>query len=129
MNGPRVVIVDDDEFIRRIIDRVLTRAGFMTAHAGTGKDGLALIESFSPELVVLDIFMPGDYDGVEVCRRLRENNRYHGMVIVMISAGDQRRESQRSIEAGADIFIPKPFSPRYFLEQVKVLLREKGGLS
>jgi DNA-binding response OmpR family regulator len=129
MSSRRAVIVDDDKLIRRVIDRTLTRAGFMTAQAGTGKDGLALIESFSPELVILDIFMPGDYDGVEVCRRLRDNNRFRGMVIVMISASDQRREAKRSIEAGADIFIPKPFSPKYFMEQIKLILRKKGELS
>jgi DNA-binding response OmpR family regulator len=128
MNARRAVIIDDDRFIRGILDRTLSNAGFITAHAGDGQEGLEVIEAFLPKLVILDIFMPGDFDGVEVCRKLRNDERFREMVIVMISSSDPRIESRRSLEAGADIFIPKPFSPKQFLQQVILLLREKGGV-
>ncbi len=127
MNDRRAVIVDDDRFVRGIVDRTLTNAGFATAHAGNGEEGITVIGEFLPKLVILDIFMPGQLDGVEVCRRLRADERFREMVIVMISSSDQRMESSRCLEAGADIFIQKPFSPKQFLQQVVLLLREKGG--
>lgn len=126
MSASRVVIVDDDRYIRKIISRTLTGAGFITAQAENGSKALEVIGKFLPQLVILDIFMPGDHDGLEICRRLRREDRYKDMIIVMISASDHRKEASRCIEAGANIFIPKPFSPKYFLEQVKLLMREKG---
>jgi len=76
--------------------------------------------------MVLDIWMPGDFDGVEVCRRVRADPRFQGLIIVMMSAADKRKETDRCLQAGANIFIAKPFSPKQFLAQVKLLLREKG---
>lgn len=128
MNSRRAVIIDDDKFIRGIVDHTLTKAGFQTAHAGDGEEGMEVIETFLPKLVILDIFMPGEFDGVDICRRLRADSRFQDMVIVMISSSDHRMESKRCLEAGADIFIPKPFSPKQFLQQVIILLGEKGGV-
>jgi CheY-like chemotaxis protein len=127
MNNRSAVVVDDDRFIRKIVERTLSGDGFKITEAENGEEGLAVIQEVLPQLVVLDIFMPGEFDGVEVCRRLREDDRFHDTVIVVMSSSDRSRESRRSIEAGANIFIPKPFSPKNFLQQVKLLLKDKGG--
>jgi len=126
MNRRRALIVDDDGVFRAVLDRTLSRAGFVTAHAENGDQALEVIQDFHPELMVLDIWMPGDFDGVEVCRRVRADPRFQGLIIVMMSAADKRKETDRCLEAGANIFIAKPFSPKQFLAQVKLLLREKG---
>jgi len=121
----RALIVDDDRLFRTVLDRTLAKAGYETAQAENGPEALSKIGGFDPSLVVLDIWMPGEFDGVEVCRRLRADDRYRELVIIMMSAADRRRETDRCLEAGANIFIPKPFTPRHFLTQVNIVMREK----
>lgn len=125
MNRRRALIVDDDRLFRVVLDRALSRAGFETAQAENGNQALAVIQDFQPELMVLDVWMPGDFDGVEVCRRVRADQRFHQLIIVMMSAADKRKETDRCLQAGANIFIAKPFTPKQFLDQVKLLFREK----
>jgi len=122
----RALIVDDDRFFRTMLDRAFSQAGFVTALAQSGTEALQVLEGFSPELLVLDIWMPGEFDGVEACRRVRADRRFRDLVIVMMSAADRRKETERCLQAGANLFIPKPFSPKHFLDQVSLLLREKG---
>ena len=129
MSGRRALIVDDDRLFRTVIDRILSAAGFETAQAENGSEALQVIQNFLPELLVLDIWMPGEFDGVEVCRRVRADLRFKKLIIVMMSAADRRKETDRCLQAGANLFIPKPFTPKQFLVQVKLLLREKGVLS
>lgn len=125
MSEKKALIVDDDRLFRTMLDRAFARAGFVTAQAASGPEALAVLDRFIPELLVLDIWMPGEFDGVEACRRVRADQRFQDLVIVMMSAADKRKETDRCLEAGANLFIPKPFSPKHFLDQVSRLLREK----
>lgn len=125
MSPRRALIVDDDGVFRAVLDRTLSQAGFVTAQAENGDRALHLLAEFQPELIVLDVWMPGECDGVEVCRRVRADGRFRQVIIVMMSAADKRKETERCLQAGADLFIAKPFSPRQFLNQVKLLIKEK----
>jgi len=126
MRGMRALIVDDDRLFRTMLGRAFSQAGFVTAVAQSGPEALQMLEGFFPELLVLDIWMPGEFDGVEACRRVRADGRFRDLIIVMMSAADRRKETERCLQAGANLFIPKPFSPKHFLDQVSLLLREKG---
>jgi DNA-binding response OmpR family regulator len=122
----RALIVDDDPLFRTMLERAFAQAGFVTAQARSGPEALQVLEGFSPELLVLDIWMPGEFDGVEACRRVRADRRFRDLIIVMMSGADKRKETDRCLQAGANLFIPKPFSPKHFLDQIGLLLREKG---
>ena len=126
MSAMRALIVDDDRLFRTMLDRAFAKAGFVTALARSGPEALQVLEQFFPELLVLDIWMPGEFDGVEACRRVRADQRFRDLIIVMMSAADRRKETDRCLQAGANLFIPKPFSPKHFLDQVRLLLQEKG---
>jgi two-component system chemotaxis response regulator CheY len=120
---PSVLIVDDDPFIRKLIVTTLEDvAGFEPFEAADGEDALALAAENSPRLVFLDINMPG-IDGIEACRRLRAEAATSSATIVMLTAAggdDMRREAR---QAGADLFLTKPFSPLDLLR----LVDELGG--
>lgn len=123
----RVLIVDDNKLMREMLARILSEAGFITQTAKDGDDAIKSLKDFFPELVVLDVFLPGSYDGVKLCKLLREDERFSNVVIVMVTASDSRKEAEACLSAGANLLIPKPFSPRSFLAQVQLLLKEKGG--
>lgn len=124
MKQDHAVIIDDDRLMRNIVDRTLSETGFKTVQASNGEEGLEAVMSVLPELVVLDIWMPGKFDGVQVCEALRADPRFRKTVIVMMTASDQRKEADRCLAAGANIMIPKPFSPKRFRDMVNALIKD-----
>ncbi len=124
MSDNHALIVDDDRFIRGIVDRTLKEAGFKTVQAENGDMALEVIKDYDPDLIVLDIWMPGKHDGLGVCQKIRSDSRYDKALIVMITASDHRKIADRCLAAGANILIPKPFSPKNFKEQVMALYRD-----
>ena len=123
MSGDRLVlVVDDDEIIRRVVRTVLEADDFEVVEAKDGEEAIRRVSTDHPLVVVLDVMMPG-LDGVEVCRRLRED----GTKVLMLTARDDADTEKASIEAGADGFLGKPFSSVELLDKVEQLTKQSRG--
>jgi CheY-like chemotaxis protein len=113
-----VLIVDDDPFIRKLVATTLEDvAGFELAEAANGREALEVARSQTPQLVFLDIDMPV-LDGYEACRRLRAQPESSEATIVMLTAAAGEEAEREAEEAGADLFLTKPFSPLELLRLV-----------
>ena len=115
-----VVIVEDDAHIAELAELYLTDAGYRVFLATDGAAGIAAVGARRPGLVVLDLGLPGDIDGFEVCRRLRASGR---VPIVMLTARDSEIDRVLGLELGADDYLTKPFSPRELVARVRAVLR------
>lgn len=116
----RVLVVDDEIYIVHILEFSLTMEGYEVATASCGEEALRKARERRPDLVVLDVMMPG-MDGLEVCRRLREDKITHDVPILMLSAKGREVDREAGIEHGADDYILKPFSPRRLLDRIHSL--------
>ncbi|KPL82545.1 transcriptional regulator [Thermanaerothrix daxensis] len=115
----RILIIEDDEAIQRILRRALTYEGYVVESAQDGESGLKLFRESRPDLVVLDWMLPG-IDGLEVCQRLRAASK---VPILMLTAKDTVQDRVQGLDAGADDYIVKPFQVEEFLARVRALLR------
>ncbi|HHX43069.1 MAG TPA: response regulator transcription factor [Chloroflexi bacterium] len=120
--SPYVLVVDDDEDVAETIERTLQRAGYTVAVAHRGADGLQLARQYPPDLVVLDIMMPG-MNGIDVCRHLRANPDLAPVPILFLTARGEIADKIEGFEAGADDYLTKPFDLRELELRVKALLR------
>jgi DNA-binding response OmpR family regulator len=115
---PRLVlVVDDDEMIRRLVRTVLEADDFEVIEAKDGEQALAMIDDKQPSVVVLDVMMPG-LNGVDVCRRLDHDN----VKVIILTARDDADLAEECMQAGADAFLTKPFSSIQLLDLVEDLL-------
>ena len=105
-----VLVVDDDEDLRVLVRKSLTRAGHRVIEADNGIEGLELIGNQTPDLVVLDLNMP-DVDGFEVLRRIRANEANRALPVIVLTAQGDEESAKQSFERGATDFLPKPFTP------------------
>src|SRR5437773_6548179 len=115
-----ILVVDDDPPIRRMLDRTLRAEGYDVVLAADGADALVQVERSVPDLVGLDVGMPG-LDGLAVCRRLRR--RGLGVPILLLTARDELRDRVTGLDAGADDYVLKPFETEELLARVRALLR------
>ncbi len=120
----RVLVVDDDEAVRRSVAHALTRDGYEVSVAPDGGAALESLAGTRQDAVVLDILMP-EPNGLEVCRRLRA--RGDRTPILMLTARDEVGDRVAGLEAGADDYLPKPFALDELLARVRALLRRAGG--
>lgn len=116
----RILVVEDEEHIRKFIKINLEREGFIVKEAGTGEDGLSIAKNENIDIVVLDIMLPG-IDGFEVCKILREKIPRIG--IIMLTAKSQDIDKIMGLEYGTDDYMVKPFNPIELVLRVKSLLR------
>jgi len=121
----RVLIVDDDPDIVRLVRYNLTHSGFDVQTATTGREALDLVQKHPPDLVVLDVMLP-DVDGLEVCRTLRQQSYSRRIPILMLTARGEEIDRVVGFELGADDYVSKPFSPRELVLRVKSILRRSG---
>ena len=118
---PRVLVVDDEATIRDIVRRYLTADGFDVVEAADGEEALRQFEDRRPDLVVLDVMMPG-MDGLEVLRRLRATS---GVFVVLLTAKAEEVDKLVGLSVGADDYLTKPFSPRELVARVRAVLRRQ----
>jgi two-component system alkaline phosphatase synthesis response regulator PhoP len=120
----KVLIVDDEPDILEFLDYNLSRNGFDTIQATNGRDAIKLADQESPDLILLDIMMPG-IDGVETCYEMRKNPKLKDTIIAFLTARSEEYSEIAGLEAGADDYIQKPIRPRLLLSRIKALMRRK----
>lgn len=118
----RVIVVDDDKEIREIITFVLTRNGFEVTSASNGQQLHAMLVQFIPDLIILDVMMPGE-DGYQICNTLQSNPQTRHIPVIIMTAHAEDIYERISVDLGAAVHMTKPFHPFNLLEQVKVLLQ------
>src|SRR6058998_182521 len=122
----RILIVDDDSDIQRLVSYNLSQAGFQVSAAVTGVAALHAVEERLPDLIILDIMLP-DLGGLEVCRLVREREKSRRIPIIMLTARTEEIDRVVGFEIGADDYVMKPFSPRELVLRVKSILRRVGN--
>jgi two-component system alkaline phosphatase synthesis response regulator PhoP len=125
MTKKTVLIVEDDEDIQQLVGYNLIKAGFGIEYADSGELALELITERQPDLVLLDLMLPG-MDGIEVCRVLRNDARAKETPIIMLTAKGEESDVVEGLDLGADDYITKPFSPKVLISRVKAVLRRKA---
>jgi two-component system alkaline phosphatase synthesis response regulator PhoP len=118
----RILVVDDDRDIVRLVQSYLNKAGYETLTAYDGETALKLLRSEMPQLVILDLMLP-DRDGWEVARLVRADSRLGSTPIIMLTARVEDNDKIIGLEIGADDYITKPFNPRELVARVRALLR------
>lgn len=118
----KILVVDDEKNIIELITYNLKREGYVVFTAENGLDALKVAAEIKPDLILLDIMLPGK-DGLEVCQQLRFNEDTANVPIIMLSAKDEEIDKVVGLEVGADDYVTKPFSPRELLARIKVNLR------
>jgi DNA-binding response OmpR family regulator len=119
----RVLVVEDDLTVAEVVLAYLRRAGYQVEHAADGRVALEVAARSRPDLVVLDLMLPG-LDGLEVCRRLRESGP---ICVIMLTALGAENDRVLGLEVGADDYVTKPFSPRELTLRVRSVLRRSGA--
>lgn len=117
----RILIADDEHNIRHILDFSLHVEGFDVISAGDGEEALELAASEAPDLIIMDVMMPG-CGGVEACRRLKEDARTRQIPVILLTARASREDREAGLAAGAAEYITKPFSPQKVIDLVQSIL-------
>ena len=120
---PTILVVEDEPTVAEVVERYLRRDGYVVRIAADGNAALAAFEAVAPDLVVLDIMLPG-VDGLEVCRRIRARNQ---TPVILLTARTEEVDKLVGLELGADDYMTKPFSPRELAARVKAVLRRAGS--
>lgn len=123
MNGPTILVVDDERSISEVVSLYLTRAGYRVKIANDGQAALRELAKQMPDLVVLDLMLPG-VDGLEITRRLRAEG---DTPIIMLTARREEADRILGLEMGADDYVIKPFSPQELVSRVRAVLRRAHG--
>ena len=117
-----VHVIEDEEDIAKLIEYNLSLEGYRVAHYVTGEDGLKAVNSELPDLVLLDLMLPG-IDGLQICRKLKSDENTAKIPVIMVTAKGEEEDIVRGLELGAEDYITKPFSPKVLMARVKAALR------
>lgn len=123
MDKKRILIVDDEEDILKVLRFRLEANNYEVLSASDGQEGLNKARSEKPDLIILDLMLP-KLDGYKVCRMLKFDESYKAIPIIMFTARAQKSDEELGMEMGADAYIPKPFEPAILLGKMKELLKE-----
>lgn len=122
MSDDRILVVEDEVMVAEVVERYLRRAGHTVRVVHSGQDAIEAVEQFQPDLIVLDVMLPG-VDGLEICRRVRARSQ---TPIIMLTARGDEVDKLVGLELGADDYVTKPFSPRELAARVKAVLRRSS---
>ncbi|MGD9099596.1 MAG: response regulator [Anaerolineae bacterium] len=123
MAGETILIVEDSEFNQRLLEAVLIPRGYRLLIAKDGESGVALAQAKRPDLILMDILLPG-IDGYEATRQLRADTRTRHIVIVALTASAESGEQDQALAAGCDGYIAKPIDTRAFPQQIRQILSD-----
>ncbi len=128
MNRETILLVEDEQDIQDLLKFHLEREKLSIMIAGTGEDALSILQSRKPDLILLDLMLPG-MDGLEVCRRIKAKEDTREIPIIMLTAKDSEADIVAGLEMGAADYICKPFSPRILIARIHAVLRRPISLT
>jgi two-component system phosphate regulon response regulator PhoB len=126
MTVRHILVVDDEQDILELVGYNLIREGYRVSFAETGEAAIKAVESEPPDLLVLDLMLPG-LSGLEVAKVLKNNPKSETLPIIMLTARGDEADVVAGLDMGADDYVTKPFSPKVLLARIKAVLRRKGG--
>ena len=126
MSKARILIVDDEEDILELLRYNISKEGYDVISSENGEEALKAVKTHSPDLIVLDLMMPG-IDGLDVCKQLKADAATKSIPIIMLTAKSSESDIIVGLELGADDYISKPFSPKVLLARIKSVLRRTSG--
>lgn len=126
VSKPQILIIEDEEDIRELVSYNLKRESFAVTEAGSGEAGLKAIAKKKPDLILLDLMLPGK-DGLQICRELKQSDASRDIPVVMMTARGEESDIVTGLELGAEDYIVKPFSPKVLVARVKAVLRRKAA--
>ncbi|MCS7250092.1 MAG: response regulator [candidate division WOR-3 bacterium] len=118
----KILIIEDEEAIRFILEKRLSDAGYLVISAENGIEGLNKARKENPDLILLDLMLPG-IDGYQICSILKRDRRYAHIPIIILTARIQQKDYELAIELGADAFLTKPFESQVLLSKIEELLK------
>jgi two-component system phosphate regulon response regulator PhoB len=121
-----VLIVDDDQMNRELLETVIKRAGFAVSHANSGTQALRMVESQPPDLILLDVRL-GEMSGFDVCARLKSEPATRPIPIMILTAADNQEDRQNALRVGAEGFFPKMQGWQPLIEQIKQMLGQTSA--
>lgn len=122
----KILIVEDKRDVRNLLRLTLPFDEFQTREADNGADALPLIRDWHPDLVLLDILMPGSMNGLDVCREVKGDQQLRDILVILLTALGQKSDIENGTATGADAYIVKPFSPSELLAVVRHLLKARN---
>lgn len=125
MAREKILLIEDEEDIQELIEHHLVKDGYQVRCAATGEKGLEAARQHPPDLILLDLMLPG-IDGLEVCKLLKADHRTQQTPIVMLTAKGEEADVVTGLEVGADDYIAKPFSPKVVIARIRNILRRKS---
>ncbi len=124
MSAKMVLVIEDEDDVAELLRYNLEQEGYKTEVTASGEQGLDMARKLLPDLVLLDIMLPG-LDGMEVCRRLKQSPDTTSIPVVMLTAKSEESDMVAGLELGADDYVTKPFSPKVLLARIKAVLRRR----
>ena len=126
MSGEKILIVEDDMHISKLVQYNLDKAGYSCTTVITGEEGFEVLDKENIDLIILDVMLP-KMDGFEVCRLIKQEDEYAGIPIIMLTARAEEIDRIVGLELGADDYLAKPFSPRELVLRVKAILKRASA--
>ncbi|HUV50101.1 MAG TPA: response regulator [Anaerolineae bacterium] len=120
----KILIVDDQQKVRALLEVTISMGDFEILHASSGEEGLRKARECMPDIILLDVMMPG-LDGIEVCRLLKKDPATKDIYIIMLTARGQQADKKKGFDAGADEYFTKPFSPMDLINKIDKIFESK----